>query len=590
MTQHLSSVDIYGEYFIHHLGDEYKDAASIIFHVRNQLRLDLPIDDDTQKAYEDAQYITKLGNFQRKNTRRINEFITKKLEDPSDDADSSFVSATGSDPESGEDDDSSSESDATVAGEEPPPEEADEQDPEGDDNEDDDANEGDDDEDDDDANMAAREHHPDHRAGTANPCDYTGIPDDKGAEPKGNEINLIPDFKGDGSADAEIWIRRVETVAKTYGWKKSRWQQAAATRLSSDALKWLEAKSRVFEFPYPFEPSCAQGKCHEMATGAPAGQPQLYDEPAVVGKNSWIAFRDAFFLRFKPITDAAAAVRAVQDLKQGPNKSVHAFYDRVSIAVDRKNYRVKDKTTDAYANTRNSDQYSFFAAGLLPDIKKMALGGPRPSTDLEVFLGDCINAELILGKSKNVQEVQVEEGKADADGKPEEATATLTVAELKKEIDALRANMKCFRCGETGHLRRQCKAAPKDSASGGNNENINRSNNNRRRGGGRGNQNNRSPPRRPGQQRDRARRQGGGQNQGGFQNQGYQKGNWNRAQRGWLPQANFGQPGNYYQNHMISQQAPFMPYPYGPAMSTGSGGSQNSSSITSEPWVLAGNE
>ena len=54
MTQHLSSVDIYGEYFIHHLGDEYKDAASIIFHVRNQLRLDLPIDDDTQKAYEDG--------------------------------------------------------------------------------------------------------------------------------------------------------------------------------------------------------------------------------------------------------------------------------------------------------------------------------------------------------------------------------------------------------------------------------------------------------------------------------------------------------------------------------------------------------
>ena len=41
---------------------------------------------------------------------------------------------------------------------------------------------------------------------------------------------------------------------------------------------------------------------------------------------------------------------------------------------------------------------------------------------------------------------------------------------------------------------------------------------------------------------------------------------------------------------MISQQAPFMPYPYGPAMSTSSGGSQNSSSITSEPWVLAGNE
>ena len=42
---------------------------------------------------------------------------------------------------------------------------------------------------------------------------------------------------------------------------------------------------------------------------------------------------------------------------------------------------------------------------------------------------------------------------------------------------------------------------------------------------------------------------------------------------------------------MINQQNPFMPVPYGPAMSTGSGGSQNSSSISAEqPWVLAGNE
>ena len=114
---HLSGADIYGEYFISHLGDEYKEASKFIFHINNKLSLDLEVSEDDQRKYRDAKWITRCGNFQRKNTVKINEFITKKLEnpdEPSDDAESSFVSATGSD-----DDDSGSESEGTLGGESP---------------------------------------------------------------------------------------------------------------------------------------------------------------------------------------------------------------------------------------------------------------------------------------------------------------------------------------------------------------------------------------------------------------------------------------------------------------------------------------
>ena len=592
---HLSGADIYGEYFISHLGDEYKEASKFIFHINNKVSLNLEVSEDDQRKYRDAKWITRCGNFQRKNTVKINEFITKKLEnpdEPSDDAESSFVSATGSD-----DDDSGSESEGTLGGESPtedPPEdplpflpEDPEEEPGEGGNDHDDGNE--DEDGDEDEEEMARVHAIEHRPAPAGPgTDICGYPvQETGGEPKGNELSLIPDYKGDGTADAEIWIRRVVTVAGTYNWKRSRWQYAASTRLSGDALRWLEAKSRNLEFPYEHKHTIEQGKCHEKPI--PDTNPvEYYDEPRIEGKDSWVTFREAFFLRFKPITDASAAVKAVQDLKQGADESVHAFFDRVSIAVDRKNYRVADKTTADYKESRDVDHYSFFAAGIRPEIKKMTLGSPHARTDLGLFLGDCINAELVLGLHKSVQEVQVNEVKENGEGASEEKEADLTVAELKKEIDALRSNMKCFRCGEYGHIRRECKKTIKDAPNNSNNNNINRApfNNRRGRGGRRGGGNRQNQQRRPGQQGGRGRGQGGFQNQ-----QGYQKGNWVRANRSWMPQANFGQAGNYYQSHMINQQNPFMPVPYGPAMSTGSGGSQNSSSISAEqPWILAGNE
>ena len=108
---HLSGVDIYGEYFISHLGDQFKDAANLIHFVRTQRQLGQPVDAPTLRLYEEAKRTTKLGRFQRDNTQKINDFITQKLNEEA--ADSSFVSATGSDSE--EEDESDTVSEGTVA-------------------------------------------------------------------------------------------------------------------------------------------------------------------------------------------------------------------------------------------------------------------------------------------------------------------------------------------------------------------------------------------------------------------------------------------------------------------------------------------
>ena len=91
---HLSGVDIYGEYFISHLGDQFKDAANLIHFVRTQRQLGQPVDAPTLRLYEEAKRTTKLGRFQRDNTQKINDFITQKLNEEA--ADASFVSATKS--------------------------------------------------------------------------------------------------------------------------------------------------------------------------------------------------------------------------------------------------------------------------------------------------------------------------------------------------------------------------------------------------------------------------------------------------------------------------------------------------------------
>ena len=144
--------------------------------------------------------------------------------------------------------------------------------------------------------------------------------------PKGNEITAISLFSGAAGEDAEIWIKKVERCGKTFNWKDECKAGAACLRLSDAAEAWVESNTR-------------QGV-------------DLTAKP-------WEDFKKLFINRFKPLPDAIKAAECVMDLQQKDSETIGAFYDRVLISMDKKNfsYSAEDKTQKAYTDARDADAF-----------------------------------------------------------------------------------------------------------------------------------------------------------------------------------------------------------------------------------------
>ena len=246
-----------------------------------------------------------------------------------------------------------------------------------------------------------------------------GGPNAPNHQVSGSQLNQLPEFDGSASKDVDIWIWNVERCARQFNWTDAMRCAAAQGRMTGAAAYWLHAKQ------------LAGINFNTWTDGVGDAQPNL---------------KTALLARFKILINALVAADAVTNLDQKKTEAVSDFYDRVIVAVDRKNfsYTAAQKANDDYKEKMMADVFVFFHAGLLPYIKSRATSGTDQPITAPTLLSSAIQAELHFAKK----------------GKPIPIEAVESVQrsgkQFKRPFDL--AKVKCFNCNVLGHFSKDCTA------------------------------------------------------------------------------------------------------------------------------------
>ena len=285
----------------------------------------------------------------------------------------------------------------------------------------------------------------------------------------GSQINQLPEFDGSDGSDIDIWISHVERCQGQFGWTDKVTCASAKGRMKKDAAYWLHSQKLsgndfIDWIPFPGQAAVA---------AAPNAVPPV---AAIVQEAARpdMSLREHLKLRFKITITALAAADAVTNLVQKKSENVNGFYDRVVVAVDKKNfsYSDADKAQPEYRRRFLVDVFVFFHAGLSSRIKSRATGGTNPPTSAADLLKAAMEAESFFKrqdlKNESVSEISQEDVEAFTiwrrgfkSGQTPKSSSPPKQGQNQSQggsssSGGSKKNIRCFSCNKWGHYANEC--------------------------------------------------------------------------------------------------------------------------------------
>jgi hypothetical protein len=292
------------------------------------------------------------------------------------------------------------------------------------------------------------------------------------------QLAAIPIYDGEPGIQVDLWVKAVDRCRLTFQWNDAVTANAAKSRLSGNAAYWLVAESLLNANYDAWDD--VDFVAAVPAVGAVVAIPAV---PAVIGLKSQIT------ARFTITVNATAAVEAVASLRQKPAETSDAFYDRVVVAIDKKNFTANAaaKQAQGYQDTMRTDIFVHYAAGLKREIRERAFSIQNPPQTAAALRETARQIESTIKKiAADVDALTA--GPAGATNliteKEEEDDAkrkTNEIQKLAKEIAELKkmnirggggggarggrganrgtgaSTATCHGCGNRGHFIRECR-------------------------------------------------------------------------------------------------------------------------------------
>lgn len=290
-----------------------------------------------------------------------------------------------------------------------------------------------------------------------------------------NQLTTLPTFDGSDPSKLDEFIFVMQSAQVRWGWSDDQLASAVKSRLTGEASSWLFAETKEMK-RYPH-----------------------WEGPIQRDSLRW-----GLQQRFGETVTQFAAMSAVRNLNQKSKESCDAFYDRVKVAVDKRNhtYSAAYKATRSYQRQFQEDVLQYFSTGLRDKIRHKVLLSPATPTTAEGWrqVARRVEAELKSidqsshshesGGSK-VHEVQAEdqggsspEKSSDWDDLEEALTATVAALQARgrkrfpPRTNSLRgggrgggpggrgggnpgrrvpsASSECYECHGKGHFAYEC--------------------------------------------------------------------------------------------------------------------------------------